>query len=1616
MNKQKMIKKGVALFLVLCLIFTYSGLTAFGDTVYAPTVSTDVVNDPGFVTDDLSSGEVQASKTVTDLGDGVFEISLKAEGKDFDKVTHTVTGLDVVFVLDYSSSMGNDSGSTKFANMKAAATQAINKILSENANSPGLNRVAVVSYNTTASKRLPDSNVTGTGGWLTGSSMGTAVLPSRGTGATDYTNIMAGSNVAYQILDNRADKSRSPVIILMTDGQPNYYYTNTTNHTSPGTATRTNTSGYTNENAVYYTIRNLVDIKSNITDLQLITIGFDLDNVSSSSTNANRNTDTATNGLPVQRAFAYATINPSTDTAGKFLKCTTSANGTANSGVSSAMSSLLTRLGGDSFTNPVKSFQDSSSGLQDIINAFEAAINDIHTPTGPASNIQITDNIDPNFQVDSIGGAGVNENAYSIDQNGQLKWNIPDGAVVNAATELTFIVSLKEGAVAANMGENAVTLYTNPGYDDSANFLSFTPTPGNTFYFDEDGVAIPGHGVWANGKVVQDLGSTGIVTIGRNAVASDLTITKLADEAGATIPPGTAFSFTVKFWGAGVSQLSDYTQDAVLKNKVEKSGNTYTFTLGVDESVTFAAVPKGVHYKVTEARQPYYEVEYDNATGVIGVDDTDVTVTNKLMQSGIAVKKEVVEKTGKHTVAEVTDPTYEAGDLVVYRITISNPYDITLKHVGWNESAGFAGPYATFNAAQAGGDRGKLRHTGGYTLAPGASMTFFYTYTVSEDTELTPSKVNEVTAYGWDNEGVKQQASDTATISFKYPNLEISKSIVIKGDRGKKFKLVNEQTFASGETAFFVISVKNTGDATARNVKLAEDWDEGNIEFVTSSVQGMTDPQTESFDVAPGGTEWFVYSAQLEGKDAEALAAQYEQTKAGYTQDCEAAQAAVDAAWEALITAFEPFEEFGYSLNPGDDIDPILQEIKADEDVTVDLDELEAAIGDYYVCANALNSANDVLNAFVENGLNVDDTLTVLGNTATAVYTYGEPEDTATVIVKPQQESDLSIKKSVRVEGDNDWHSAVVLPSGGGTVEYRVVIKNSGSVIENVTLTDSLQSGEGWPKQFAIGPGGVREVTYTLAIDSNGSYYIPDFVPNTATLTDSDENEYSSCALVTVLPTPFSELLIDKKVSFDGKRWSKSLSTYSDDPVPVIYRVSLMNIGTATSNFTLTDDPFSDAVFYTDAQCENVYDGYVSENTIALRPLGVLTLYYKADLETSTDNTATFEITNNAKDGKATGSSSASVTIEPVPVVQLSVEKKVAIADEFYAAARPDRFGTLGDEKTVSSIYGEGDFIFFVKVTNKGDYPAEVQLSDVMKDSSSEAVYDFGDDFDMFDDTIALDPGQSQVFRIPVSISTDGASSISYRNTVTIDEVSAEQLSNGGNAKVIIDQESDYADITVNQTPKPNVKLTVEKQVWQDNADPTKAAWTDKAAYTADSQVVKFRVRVSGEAVDNQSLEWEVTGNIADSLKADFDGTFTISNDEPVTDWMEYSLTLTKGTHENIATAVPGEHASDFQIDEQNSKLTASATADITNGSNPPPPTPPHNTTHSTTPSNPTINEQPVPLAVMPETVIPEEDVPLADIPQTGTDDMAFSLMLLGVSLSALMMMLFGRKKSSNKG
>ncbi|NLM15690.1 MAG: VWA domain-containing protein, partial [Clostridiaceae bacterium] len=211
----------------------------------------------------LSDGEIWVDKSVEYVDDGEFEITLSAAGQKYS-IGNQVPGerADVVLMLDTSMSMGSGRNS-KLENMKTAAQSAVDKLLGVEGN-----RVALVTFNSVATL---SNDFTYDINALKGK-IGNLKTASG-------TNIQNAFLVAQNALLNRNDRSRIPVIILLSDGAPSYYYESLTNHDNrkPNYPTESN-------EAVWWTIQQAMETKRVIADnlkdndgpneLKIYTIGF----------------------------------------------------------------------------------------------------------------------------------------------------------------------------------------------------------------------------------------------------------------------------------------------------------------------------------------------------------------------------------------------------------------------------------------------------------------------------------------------------------------------------------------------------------------------------------------------------------------------------------------------------------------------------------------------------------------------------------------------------------------------------------------------------------------------------------------------------------------------------------------------------------------------------------------------------------------------------------------------------------------------------------------------------------------------------------------------------------------------------------------------------------------------------------------------------------------------------------------------------------------------------------------------------------------------------------------------------------------------------------------------
>ena len=220
--------------------------------------------------DNVKQDEVTVNLEDIELGqNGTITI------KGMNTTTETVSvPLDVVFVLDTSGSMVQYN-SNKAQNMVNAVNSTIKTIMSKNKDS----RIGVVGFSDDASIIINLGNYSTTGNYLTltDGRNGKKITPnvagsSRNvTGGTNtQSGIKAGAKMLMDVTDtkytvtiNGKEESitRTPLLIIVTDGEPTYYYSN-----ESATGDRHGSGSSSNENYYYWTIRTAQYYKQQITN------------------------------------------------------------------------------------------------------------------------------------------------------------------------------------------------------------------------------------------------------------------------------------------------------------------------------------------------------------------------------------------------------------------------------------------------------------------------------------------------------------------------------------------------------------------------------------------------------------------------------------------------------------------------------------------------------------------------------------------------------------------------------------------------------------------------------------------------------------------------------------------------------------------------------------------------------------------------------------------------------------------------------------------------------------------------------------------------------------------------------------------------------------------------------------------------------------------------------------------------------------------------------------------------------------------------------------------------------------------------------------------------------
>ena len=176
--------------------------------------------------DNSNEGKITVNKTaIRDDGEAINEtsgrkanVTLSVTGNEFT----TSTSLDVVLVLDRSSSMHNN-GSTKLSDAKSAAVELVNDLFANNTEDRTVVRMGVITFGKTVidkwSNNTLSSNKNDVITKINAITSNDNDIPGNTNG--QGTNVQSGLAKAKAVLANSTAKNK--VVILLTDGAPSLF-------------------------------------------------------------------------------------------------------------------------------------------------------------------------------------------------------------------------------------------------------------------------------------------------------------------------------------------------------------------------------------------------------------------------------------------------------------------------------------------------------------------------------------------------------------------------------------------------------------------------------------------------------------------------------------------------------------------------------------------------------------------------------------------------------------------------------------------------------------------------------------------------------------------------------------------------------------------------------------------------------------------------------------------------------------------------------------------------------------------------------------------------------------------------------------------------------------------------------------------------------------------------------------------------------------------------------------------------------------------------------------------------------------------------------------------------
>lgn len=217
------------------------------------------------IPDVLEPGQIEASKEVSDNGDGTYTVTMKVQGEPYSVWDNEA---DYILLIDTSNSMANylSNGSTRLEVIRSAALDAVSKITAN----PD-NRVSIITFNRTATvgNQLTNTAVSQSEEELL-KYINNNIVPGK---LALGTNQQDAFRKARNVMANAADPNRATNVILLTDGLPTVYFKNNTSTDLIGNGAAANVNRAT---AINCTVNQIIAVKNTYPNLNIYNFGLDI--------------------------------------------------------------------------------------------------------------------------------------------------------------------------------------------------------------------------------------------------------------------------------------------------------------------------------------------------------------------------------------------------------------------------------------------------------------------------------------------------------------------------------------------------------------------------------------------------------------------------------------------------------------------------------------------------------------------------------------------------------------------------------------------------------------------------------------------------------------------------------------------------------------------------------------------------------------------------------------------------------------------------------------------------------------------------------------------------------------------------------------------------------------------------------------------------------------------------------------------------------------------------------------------------------------------------------------------------------------------------------------------